>query len=62
MFELLDDHVLLTIINSVCTSNIFLKNAKSLVHDTAPGGGALDKSHLASLTSLELISFSDIRN
>lgn len=53
---------LLALISSVWTSSIFLKNAKSLVHGTAPGGGALGKSHLASLTGLELISFSDIWN
>lgn len=62
MDEFLDGCVLLTIINSVWTSSIFLENAKCLVHDTGPGGGALDKSHLASLTGLELISFSDIWN
>lgn len=62
MYESADGCVLLTIINSVWTSSIFLKNAKSLVHHTAPRGGALDKSHLASLTSLELISFSDMWN
>lgn len=41
MHELLDGCVLLTIINSVWTSSISLKNAKSLVHDTCTWGCCL---------------------
>lgn len=62
MYELLHGCVLLTITNSVWTRSVFLKNAQSLVHDSAAGVGTLDKSHLASLTGLQLIFFSDIWN
>lgn len=40
-YDLLDGWVLLTINSSVWTSSIFLENAKSLVHDTAPRGWGL---------------------
>lgn len=56
MYELLHGCVLLTITNSVWTSSIFLKNAESFMHGSAPGGGTLDKSRLASLTGLQLFS------
>lgn len=62
MYELLLGCVLLTITNSVWMSSIFLKNAQSLVHGSAPGGGTVDNCHLVSLTSLQLIFFSDIQN
>lgn len=62
VYELLHGCVLLTITNSVWTSSVFLKNAESFVHGSARGGGTLDKSHLANLTGLQLIFFSDIWN
>lgn len=58
MHELLHGCVLLTIASSVWMSGIFLKNAQSLVHGSAPEGGTSDKCHLVSLTYLQLIFFS----